>query len=144
MRIYADTSFVTALYLTDDLTPQADAYMAQNPRPLVLTEIQNAEARNAFRLRVAQRRSSSEEVFRALVHYDRDISEGIFEFVPTDWPRMFQAFEKISRKFTEQGGHRFADILHVASALILEARVFLTFDRRQAQLAKALGMKTPV
>ena len=144
MRIYADTSFVTALYLTDNLTPQASRYMAQTKRPLLLTEIQNAEMRNAFRLRVAQKRSSSEEVFRALVHYECDIGEDIFEFVSMDWSRTFRAFEQISQKFTEQGGHRFADILHVASAVILEARLFLTFDQRQGRLAKAMGLKTPL
>ena len=144
MRIYADTSFLSALYLTDELTPQAGGYMARNPRPLLLTEIQRAEARNSFRLRVAQKRASSEEVFRALAHFDRDITEGIFDLVSIDWPRTFRVFEQISQKHTERGGHRFADILHVASALTLEARIFLTFDQRQARLAKATGLKTPL
>jgi predicted nucleic acid-binding protein len=144
MRAYADTSFIAALYHPGEMTRKAVACMSSQQEPLVLTEVQLAETRNSFRLRVAHKRSSSKEVFRALAQFDRDISEGISEFVPTDWPRTFEEFEKISRKFTEQSGHRFADILHVASALILETRIFLTFDQRQARLAKALGMKTPL
>jgi len=144
MRTYADTSFLTALYLNDNLTHTAGVYMARNPRPLLLTDIQEAELRNAFRLRVAQKRSSSEEVFRALLHFDRDIDDVIYENAVPDWPRTFREFEQISRKYTEQGGHRFADVLHVATALTLESNIFLTFDQRQARLAQAEGMKTPL
>ncbi|MCE0498433.1 MAG: type II toxin-antitoxin system VapC family toxin [Methylacidiphilales bacterium] len=126
------------------MTRRAVAFMSSLQEPLTLTEVQHAETRNSFRLRVAQKLSSSEEAFRALAQFDRDITDGIFTLVSIDWPQTFREFEKISRKFTEQGGHRFADILHVASALTLEARVFLTFDQRQARLAKTLGMKTPV
>jgi predicted nucleic acid-binding protein len=144
MQVYADTSFLAALYLFDDLTPEANAYMSHHPHPLVLTELQQAEARNAFRLRVAQKRSSSEEVYRALIHFDRDIAEGIFVQASPDWPRTFREFEQISQKYSERGGHRFVDLLHVAAALNLEARTFLTFDQRQARLAKAVGLKKPL
>ncbi len=144
MTVYADTSFLAALYLFDDLTPEANAYMAHHPHPLILTELQQAEARNTFRLRVAQKRSSSEEVYRALVHFERDIAEGIFVLTSPDRPRTFREFEQLSKKYSERGGHRFADLLHVAAALTLDARNFLTFDQRQARLAKAVGLKTPL
>jgi predicted nucleic acid-binding protein len=47
-------------------------------------------------------------------------------------------------RHTIRGGHRAFDILHLAGALELEAGQFLTFDKNQADLAKALGIKTPV
>ncbi len=144
MRTYADTSFLVALYLTDNFTPQASSYMAKNQQVLVFTELQSAEVRNAFRLRVAHKRSSSEEIFRALSNLDRDLGEGILEFTSINWPELFREYERISAKYTEQEAHRFADILHLASALTLRARIFLTFDQRQARLAKALGFKTPL
>jgi len=40
-----------------------------------------------------------------------------------------------------QHGYRAFDVLHVATALTLSARVFLTFDGDQAALAKAAGLK---
>jgi len=36
------------------------------------------------------------------------------------------------------------DILHVAAAWVLGLPNFYTFDRRQAQLARAAGLKTPL
>ena len=37
-------------------------------------------------------------------------------------------------------GCRTLDIIHVAAALVLEAKEFVTFDTRQAALAKQAGL----
>jgi hypothetical protein len=75
--------------------------------------------------------------------FERDISEGIYGWCDPDWPGVFRLVEQISRKHTERGAHRFPDLLHVACALDLKAKIFLSFDQRQSKLAKNLGMKTP-
>ena len=46
----------------------------------------------------------------------------------------------LSAKHTESGGHRFADILHVATALQLGSSEFLTFDANQRTLVQAEGL----
>jgi predicted nucleic acid-binding protein len=43
-----------------------------------------------------------------------------------------------------QRGHPLADILHVATALHLGVKEFLTFDANQKLLAEAEGMKVRV
>jgi len=47
----------------------------------------------------------------------------------------------LSKAHTERLGARAIDLLHVAGALTLESELFLTTDARQAQLAKAEGLK---
>jgi len=42
-----------------------------------------------------------------------------------------------------QLGRRTLDLLHVACALEIGASAFLTFDKRQASLAKRAGLATP-
>ena len=143
MSVYADTSFILALYHSDALNSRAAAYMTRHAEPLILTAIQNAEVRNSFRLRVAQQRSSSDEVFRALAYFDRDINDEIYLYQNPDWPEVFRLLERISQKYTERGAYRFADLLHVACALNIEAKIFLSFDQRQSGLAKTLGLRTP-
>jgi len=144
VSVYADTSFILALYHPDALHARATAYMTRHAAPLALTAIQEAEVRNAFRLRVPQLRSSSEEIFRALAHFDRDINDGIYAYHSPNWSEVFRLLERISQKYTERGAHRFADLLHVACAMTIQAKIFLSFDQRQAGLAKALGLKTPL
>jgi predicted nucleic acid-binding protein len=48
----------------------------------------------------------------------------------------------LSREHTITLGTRALDVLHVASALELGVRSFVTYDTRQAALAKAVGLKT--
>jgi predicted nucleic acid-binding protein len=49
--------------------------------------------------------------------------------------------ERLSAKHTATGGHRSMDILHVAAAVTVDATEFLTFNRNQARLASAEGMR---
>jgi predicted nucleic acid-binding protein len=50
---------------------------------------------------------------------------------------------QLSTAHTDRLGTRAIDLLHVACALLLECEVFLTFDERQAELAKSEGLKVP-
>jgi predicted nucleic acid-binding protein len=52
--------------------------------------------------------------------------------------------QRISAAHTLSGGHRSFDILHAAAAVRLEAERFLTFDRRQKELAEILGLTVPI
>ena len=45
---------------------------------------------------------------------------------------------------TVTGGHRGFDILHVATARLLRATEFLTFDANQKMLAGAEGLAVPI
>ena len=49
--------------------------------------------------------------------------------------------EDLAAAHTETLGVRSFDLLHVALAMTLGATEFLTFDARQAVLAKAAGLK---
>ncbi|MDQ5981250.1 MAG: uncharacterized protein QG602_4228 [Verrucomicrobiota bacterium] len=48
---------------------------------------------------------------------------------------------ELSEQHTTRIGTRALDVLHVASAMELGARQFLTYDIRQAKLAVACGLK---
>jgi predicted nucleic acid-binding protein len=63
--------------------------------------------------------------------------------VSPDWADVHRIAEDLSFKYTETEGHRFADILHVATAIHLGAERFFTFDLNQKRLAEAEGMNVP-
>jgi len=60
-----------------------------------------------------------------------------------DWAGVHQLAEGLSAKHTISNGHRFADILHVATALHLGASEFFTFDASQRKLVETEGLKVP-
>ncbi len=72
-----------------------------------------------------------------------DLASGVLEKVAPDWEEVHQIAEGLSAKYTVTEGHRFADILHVATATVLSAAQFLTFDVNQQRLAAGEGMIVP-
>jgi hypothetical protein len=54
---------------------------------------------------------------------------------------VFSKAKHLSLAHTERIGARAIDLLHVAAALELKSDLFLTTDMRQAELAKAEGLR---
>lgn len=50
---------------------------------------------------------------------------------------------RLSAAHTLAGGHRSFNIVHVAAAIVIKARHFLTFDQNQRRLAEAEGLVVP-
>jgi hypothetical protein len=57
-------------------------------------------------------------------------------------PAAYERARRIARRWTARTGLRTLDIMHVASALLLQAEMFLTFDQRQLKLARSEGLIT--
>jgi predicted nucleic acid-binding protein len=67
----------------------------------------------------------------------------LFEFLhltPCDFPVIIEEARRLSDRYTLAGGHRSFDILHVATARIVKATTFLSFDANQRKLAGAVGL----
>jgi len=56
---------------------------------------------------------------------------------------LFDRGMQMARRRTLQSGTRTLDVLHVASAVKLQADMFYTFDRNQEKLASAEGLLVP-
>jgi hypothetical protein len=63
--------------------------------------------------------------------------------VALDMDAAMDRARELSTAHTDRLGARAIDVLHVACALMLESEVFLTFDDRQLELAKAGGLQAP-
>ena len=81
------------------------------------------------------------ECDEALAAVQSDLDTGAVVIVPVEWPDVHQIAERLSSTYTKAAGHRAFDVLHVATALHLGAREFLSFDDRQRKLARAEGLK---
>jgi predicted nucleic acid-binding protein len=98
------------------------------------------EAANAFELRVFRGQGSESNATRARTDFQRDVDSGIFRILPVP-PAVWDVAIRISRTHSARLGTRSLDILQVAVALTLRADTFLTFDRSQAALAQAEGLR---
>jgi hypothetical protein len=77
----------------------------------------------------------------ALASFDEDVAEGRYAHADVLWRATLKRASEISRARTRALGCRTLDVLHVATAVELGLRVFVTFDRRQRQLAKSCGLR---
>lgn len=149
MIAFPDTSFLCSLYRLQEFSPRAIAQMKEIPTPLPVSTLLLFEFRQSVRLQIFLQAKDRKKGFiktegEAMLRDLRsDLASGVIETVPVDWGEVHNLAEMLSAKHTESGGHRFADILHVATALQLGAKNFLTFDAKQRAIARAEGMGTP-
>jgi len=144
---FPDTSFLCALYRRQDNSAQAAAYFKALPEALRVSGLLLYEFRQSVRFQVwLHARDKSKgypqaDCDQALADLQTDLDTGVLTVEAADWPDVHRLAETISQRHTIAGGHRSLDILHVATALHLGAREFLTFDTRQRKLAAAEKLK---
>lgn len=139
MSAYADTSFLVSLYTLDVDSPPAARLMRHAKLPVTITPLGELELANAFQLRVFRKELTAAEARASAALFRQDTENGIFEMKPLS-PTAFERAKHLVRKRTAVLGTRTLDLLHVASALVLQADVFYSFDQHQLKLAKAEGL----
>ena len=77
----------------------------------------------------------------ALADFTSDFATGQLRQADILWRAALDGAAELSQRHTPELGIRSLDVLHVACALELKLRHFLTFDERQQQLATAAGLK---
>jgi predicted nucleic acid-binding protein len=138
-----DTSFLCAFYRQQDNSRLAAAYAATMKEPLHVTALLVYEFRQSLRLQVWRHSHNSKEGMpltdaqTALAQFETDLANGVAVLAPCNFQDLFHRAEELSARHTISEGHRSFDVLHVATALHLGAREFLTFDTNQRKLAAA-------
>ena len=138
--VYADTSFLFSLVLHDANTAAAIAYLKGHAASLALTSWQRCELQNAVRLAVWRGNCDAPAAKRALARITADLAIGNFTATPLVWPDVITIADELSENHTAALGVRSLDLLHVAAAVSLSAKTFLTCDGRQLALARAAGL----
>jgi predicted nucleic acid-binding protein len=114
--------------------------MASRPR-VWLTPLHRAEWVHAIGQHVFQHKISPREAQSVYLEFERDREAGVWIEAAVS-ERSFETCIAIARNRVAKLGVRTLDTLHVALALELGAAHFWTFDRRQARLAEAEGLKS--
>ena len=140
MIIYADTSFLFSLYVPDANSSAAAAIMRRVKPPLLATDFAEFEFINALNWRIFRKELRAAEEQAVLLSFSKDVHDGLIRVVPIS-AATFSHAKRIARTQTRVLGTRSLDVLHVASALALRAGSFCTFDKNQARLAGAVGLR---
>jgi predicted nucleic acid-binding protein len=147
MSCFPDTSFLCAIYRKQDNSAVAAAFCQRLREALPVSGLLLYEFRQSTRLQIWLHGQNPRKGFpekegkQALADLDSDLAGGVLRLMPVDWQEVHRLAERLSAAYTKTEGHRTVDILHVATALVLRAELFLTFDGNQRKLAQAEGLE---
>ncbi len=138
---YADSGFVVSLYLTTEGTSaQARKEGKRASRPILLSPLSLLEIRNALNFGIHRGEVTSDQRDAVLAEIEAQIEKGFFRLVDASQSSIYSKAQELSNKHTPEVATRSLDLMHLAAALLSEARTFLTFDKRQAKAASAEGL----
>ena len=141
MVAFADTGFLASLYLDETTSKTADAALGDKREPLPLTPLVALELRNAFNRAVQRGRITLAQRDALWQDVEEDITTGFLVPTPVPSGELHDKVRQLSDRHTPALGTRSLDLLHVAAALILESKIFFSFDERQRKAAVSEGLK---
>ena len=139
LSAYADSSFLVSLYVADSNSSAVISEMARLALPVMVTSLGELELENAIQLRIFRKQIAALKMRRARAAFRADVEAGVLAIKPMS-EAMYTEARRLSARWISRLGTRTLDILHVASAMVLEADSFHTFDDRQKKLAKSAGL----
>jgi len=142
LNAYADTSFLVSLYSLDANSASAANEINRLNPTLLLTPLGELEIFNALELRIFRRDSTRAQINAARALLAEHVKTGFLTLQPMP-VAVYERARLFARRRSAKWGLRTLDILHVASASLLRAEIFLSFDLRQLKLARSTGLKTP-
>ena len=140
-KTYVDPSALRRLYLHDTQSRAFCTWSARVAGALTITLHGRAELVNSIVLAVFCRDISKIAADAALADVSTDIEEGRIFAGNLPWRQAYEQATELSRLHTPVLGTRTLDVLHVASARVMGMRSFVTYDERQAALAKSVGLR---
>jgi predicted nucleic acid-binding protein len=142
LSAYFDSSVLIKSYVPETDSAVADTLISKVTDPIPFTHFHAIEVRTALRLKNGRGEITGSELKRALAALSEDIDAGRLKMPAYDLATVFHEAERLSDKFAAATFVRSLDILHVATAVVIRATEFITFDTRQTALASKAGLKT--
>ena len=154
MRPYADTNFFARLYLSRSDSQEVQRLLAvaeaEESPPLPISWLHRMETLNALQLYVFSGRTGGknlritpEQAAVAQATFREDLAKGsLLRAVRIEPVELERQFEALALRHTARHGFRSYDVLHVASAIVLECDTFWSFDAKASKLASLEGLKT--
>lgn len=140
MNDYYDTGLLLKLYTAEPESPAVQAFVHHRAQAIQITDLHHAECVSALRLKQFRGECTATEATRALQLLEDDLRAGVLRMVAVEWSQVWKECRSLAEAHAARTGCRTLDALHVASALVLGAREFITSDHRQTACASKAGL----
>ena len=140
LSAYFDSGVISKWYVLEATSTAAKRLRTRFPPPATLTHLHRVELTTAWQLKLFRGEAEASGIARALERLRGDVDAGLWIAPTYDLGAVFRAAERIAGHHAASTGTRTLDILHVAAAIELGEKNFVTGDKRQAALARDLGL----
>ena len=142
MKTYVDTSLLVKGYVLEVDTPEVVKIITEIELPLPFTHLHEVEVPNAIRLKRFRREITVVEEQAAFRMLKADLASGrLQKSAEYDLSLLFRRAEKLSERHAATIGVRSMDLLHVAAALEIGCKQFVSLDVRQRKAAEKEGLR---
>jgi predicted nucleic acid-binding protein len=142
--VYPDTSFLVSYLNEDDANHQAARRAASRfaSGDFVVCEVHLLELPAAVRAAVHREAGAiPPHIARRVINrFDRAVNSKLFRRRSVDMADTVAMTRALGEAHGWTGRHTTFDLWHLASAWALSAGAFLTFDTRQTEVAKVMGL----
>jgi predicted nucleic acid-binding protein len=140
MDAYFDSGIIVKLYVREATSPDAIRLVGAYVAPYWLTQWQALEVKNAIRLKAFRKEITAVEMNQSIAAFEQDIATGRWQHPVYTAATVEQKADELSASHSATLGCRTLDIIHVAAAVVIGAKEFITFDGRQGAMAKQAGL----
>lgn len=138
---YVDSGFVVSLYRPEATSAAARREIKKATAPVFLSPLSLLEIRNAFNMAIARQEMNAFERDAVMKNIEEQTATGFFRMVTVSQAAIYEKAAKLSDQYTSPLLTHSLDLMHVATALLCHASLFLSTDTRQRKVAKAEGLK---
>lgn len=139
MKTYFDSSALVKIYVNEPNSARARQEVVA-AKQVPLTWLHRLEIENSIRVLVGRKMLNSEESAALLEQLEDDRQAQRLADVASDWPKVYHEAVQLSRRHAAKLLCRSLDVLHVAIAVEIGCKRFISADQRQLALAKAAGL----
>lgn len=140
MTVYAGTSFWFSLLLDERFTKQAHTFLQSKAWILTVSRLVELEMVNGLQLRIYRKEITQPHAALVWDQFRQREINGSYVLDRDDLGIFPKAME-LSRQHSRRLGTRSLDVWHVAFAREKKSAWFLSYDKKQRDLARVVGMK---
>ncbi|HET9129484.1 MAG TPA: type II toxin-antitoxin system VapC family toxin [Terriglobia bacterium] len=140
MTVYLDSSALVKLYVPEVHSASVVEFVHSLKDPLLFSHLHEIEVKNAIRLKSFRKELSLRAAAMAIRSIEKDLTAQILIRPNLNWIDVFRKAFELSGRYSSRFGSRPLDLLHVATGLLIPCSDLVTFDERQATVAKKSGL----
>ena len=136
MKTYGDTGVLVKRYVLEANSVSAIAWIDAAGPSIAFSHFHAVEIPNAIRLKRFRDELTAAQESAALRAFEDDVTAGRLARPVYDLAAAFRRAASLPARHSSRRGTRSMDILHVAAALEIGCREFISLDARQRQIAR--------